>query len=454
MKSLPLLLALLAAFAMVGRALAKPPSDAKVFPYPMKVDKLPNGLTVVRVPFNSPGLVAYYSAVRVGSRNEVEAGHTGFTHFFEHMMFRGTKRYPEGAREKLLGAHGFDDNAFTGDDITVYHSLGPTSALAQLVEVEADRFRNLEYAEPSFQTEAKAVLGEYHKGAANPEQKLDEVLMATAFTRHTYQHTTIGFYEDIKKMPQYYEYSREFLKRWYTPDNLMLYVVGDFDDAALMALVRQHYGDWKATSAQVTIPTEPPQQQPRTAHIDWATPTLPRLIYAWHTPASNLSTTDGPIQSILGAYLAGTTSPLYKDLILDQQIAEQVGSTWYDHRDPHLFTLTTTLKSPEAMAKAKAAFEQAVKDLVAGKVDEKRVADIKSNLRYSLLMGLETPDQVAQQLAVYGAIFGDPDALDRYCQQLGRVQPKELVAFAKKYLVDGNRTTLTLTSKASAGGAP
>ncbi len=122
-------------------------------------------LSVTRVAFNSPGLVAYYSVVRVGSRNEVEPGHTGFAHFFEHVMFKGTKSWPEGTRDGLLGKPGFAENAFTSDDVTVYHLDGPSSALPKLIELEADRFRNLEYNESTFQTEAKAVLGGYHKNA-------------------------------------------------------------------------------------------------------------------------------------------------------------------------------------------------------------------------------------------------------------------------------------------------
>src|SRR5690242_20490588 len=104
------------AFAMAASAPAAAAAKKPFFPYPMKVDTLPNGLVVVRVPFASNGMIAYYSAVRTGSRNEVEAGNSGFAHFFEHMMFKGTKKYPTGEREKLLGGLGFDDNAFTTDD--------------------------------------------------------------------------------------------------------------------------------------------------------------------------------------------------------------------------------------------------------------------------------------------------------------------------------------------------
>ena len=186
-------LALLGLGAVLCAAPAKP-----LFPYPLKTTVLKNGLSITRVQFDSPEQVAYFAVARVGSRNEVEKGHTGFAHFFEHVMFKGTRSWPEGTRDALLGKLGFSENAFTSDDVTVYHVTGPSSGLAQVVEVEADRFMHLEYSEATFQTEAKAVLGEYHKNAANPGLKIAEALGATAFKVHPYQHTTLGFYEDIQ----------------------------------------------------------------------------------------------------------------------------------------------------------------------------------------------------------------------------------------------------------------
>lgn len=422
------------------------------FPYPLKTTVLANGLTVVRVPFDSPGMVAYYTVVRVGSRNEVEPGHTGFAHFFEHVMFKGTKNWPEGTRDALLGKLGFNENAFTSDDVTVYHQTGPSSALEKLIEVEADRFRNLDYSEQTFQTEAKAVLGEYHKNAANPELKIEEELGATAFKAHTYQHTTLGFYEDIKKMPGYYEYSKQFFKRWYTPDNTLIFVVGDFDDAQLMGWIEKHYGPWQGKAAAITIPVEPPQAEPRSVGIDWPSPTLPRHLHAWHTPASKPDTQDGAIQNILAAYLAGPTSPLYKELVLEKQLAEQVGSGYFDHRDPHLFTLVATLKDEKNRPAVQAAFDAAVKELASGKVDKRRFQAVKDNLRYGLLMSLETPSQVALQLAYTAGILGPPDALDRLYRNIAAVKPAQLSKFAQKYLVDANRTVLTLTPKAAGQG--
>ncbi|KFE59828.1 M16 family metallopeptidase [Hyalangium minutum] len=446
-RLLPLLLLLL---APALPATAQPSTET--FPYPLKVDRLPNGLTVVRVPFRSPGLVAYYTVVRVGSRNEVEPGKTGFAHFFEHMMFKGTKKHPEGERDRIVASYGFDDNAFTTDDFTVYHSYGPSAGLDALIELEADRFRNLEYAEPSFRTEALAVLGEYHKNESLPELKMEEQLSGTAFKVHPYRHTTLGFYEDIKAMPEAYAYSRTFFERWYTPDNTLLFIVGDFDDAAVMRQIREQYGPWDRKLAQVTIPEEPLQKEKRTTHIDWPSSTLPRHVLAWHTPAASLTTTSAAIQAVLAAYLAGPTSPLFKELVLEKQWVESISSDSYPRRDPSLFTLTATLKDEQNRASVNDAFTRAVRELASGKVDTARVRAIQSNIRYGLLMDLEAPNDVGLQLAWCAGIFGTPDGLARHLQNISKVQPEQLVSFARRYFADNNLTVLTLTP--AAGGKP
>ena len=445
---LPVLALLLAVALPAAAQQASAPSP--FFPYPMKTDRLENGLTVVRVPFKSPGLVFFSTVVRVGSRNEVEPGKTGFAHFFEHMMFKGTKNYPEGAREKVISKHGFDDNAFTSDDVTVYHSFGPTAGLAELIPIEADRFANLEYSEPSFQTEALAVLGEYHKNAASPFLKMEEALNATAFKKHTYQHTTLGFYADVKAMPQQYEYSKSFFERWYTPDNSMVFIVGDFDDAKVMELVRKHYAPWNRKVAQVKVPVEPPQREPRAVEVAWEQPTQPRVIHAWHSPAATLGSSSAAVQSVLQAYLVGPTSPLYKQLVLEKQLAENIGSDYFIHRDPHLFSLTATLKEERARAPVEAAFKKAIRDLVTGRVDSARVDAIRSNLRYGQLMELQTAKDVGTSLAYFAGVYGSPDAFARHAQALSQVKPRQLVEFAKRHLTANNRTVLSLTSRAPA----
>lgn len=424
---------------------------AGVFPYPTKTTTLKNGLTVVRVPFDSPGLVAYYTVVRVGSRNEVEPGHTGFAHFFEHMMFRGTKRYPEGARGGVTGKLGFVENAFTTDDVTVYYSNGPSTGLETLIDLEADRFLNLDYAEPAFQTEALAVAGEYQKNASNPGLKIEELTLGTAFTKHTYKHTTIGLYEDILEMPKRFEYSKTFFKRWYTPDNTIIVIAGDFDDAKVMAAMQKFYGPWTGKAAKIEVPVEPPQKEARSAKLAWPSPTLPRVGMAWHSPAASTKTTDAAVQQLLSAYLVGPTSPLHRTFVLQQQLVERFHAFYDHHRDPCFFGIDARLKNESSRAEVSKAILDAIGEVAAGKIDAKRLDDIKSNQRYSVVMDLETPSQVAETLAWHIGIFGSADAIDVLYANIAKVSAKDLSAFSKKWLVDTNRTTMTFTFEAKGG---
>ena len=190
-----------------------------IFPYPWAETVLPNGLLVVAIPLDTPGLAGHYVAVRTGSRNETEPGRSGFAHFFEHMMFRGTPRYPPERYNDVLKRLGADGNAFTTDDWTCYHVVAASSALDVVMDLESDRFMNLEYGVEAFQKEAAAVLGEYNKNASIPFNALFEKLHDTAYTTHTYKHTTMGFLKDIEDMPNQFEHSLSFFERWYRADN-------------------------------------------------------------------------------------------------------------------------------------------------------------------------------------------------------------------------------------------
>ncbi len=139
-----------------------------IIPFPTETRTLANGLKVIVMPMPSDGLVAYWTVVRTGSRDEYEAGHTGFAHFFEHMMFRGTDRFPAEEYNRIVTTIGADTNAYTTDDHTAYHFTMAAEDLERVMELESDRFQNLKYAESAFQTEAGAVYGEYRKDRTEP----------------------------------------------------------------------------------------------------------------------------------------------------------------------------------------------------------------------------------------------------------------------------------------------
>jgi zinc protease len=425
------------------------PASAKAFPFKTESHTLPNGLRVVLIPYDSPGLVAYWTLMRVGSRNEPEKGRSGYAHFFEHMMFRGTKQHPADDYNNTVTRLGLNTNAYTDLDLTVYHLYGPAKALPTIIEYEADRFQNLSYDEAQFKTEAGAILGEYAKSSSNPEQKLAEVLQDTAFAKHTYKHTTIGFLQDIQAMPSGFAYSREFFRRYYEPDNATVIVCGDFDANNTLALIEKAYSGWRGHTDPAAIPTEPRQTSHRRATIPWKSPTVPRLAIFWHAYGAK-DVKDTAVQRVLAPYLFGKTSPLYEQLVLKKQIVDTIVPSDGIQRDPGLFGVLLRVKDEKNLKAAEHAVVTDVSNLARGRVDPARLAAIKSNVRYENIAELDKPDAIADTLAQYTTLTGDLDYINALYREVDAVRPEDLVAFTKKALLDANRTTVTLTTSTSA----
>jgi zinc protease len=445
-----LMLAALIAMGLPAAVWAAKPADLErrpVFPFPIRKTVLDNGLAVVSVPFDSPGIIAYYTVVRTGSRNEVEKGLSGFAHFFEHMMFRGTEKYPQEKYNDVLKSLGADSNGFTNQDWTCYHMTIPASALATAVEIEADRFQNLKYDEPSFQKEARAVLGEYNKSSSSPFLKLSEALLNTAFTKHTYKHTTIGFLEDIKDMPNQYTYSKVFFDRWYRPENCSIVVTGDVKHEELVSLVRSHYGAWPRGKGPVAIPEEPAQAGPRSAHLGWPVPTLPTLCLGYHVPASDPSNPDVAALGALEQAVFGETSPLYKELVLKEQKVVTLMADASPRRDPGLLTVYVRYRKPEDFPAVRKRIAQALEEAARTPVEPARLDDVRSHLRYAYAASLRSPDAVALTVCDSIAIDGRPDAMNDLFATYDRLTPADLQRVAARYFTPTNETMITLETE-------
>ena len=163
---------------------------------------------------------------------------------------------------ELITKAGARENAYTTDDYTNYYITFAKEDLEPMLKLEADRFQNLQYSEEAFKTESRAVLGEYNKNSANPGNKLYEVMRDSAFTTHTYKHTTMGFIRDIENMPTQFEYSKTFFDRWYRPERTTIIVAGDVTPAEVMPLIEKYWGGWKRGTFSVDIPKEPPPTGP------------------------------------------------------------------------------------------------------------------------------------------------------------------------------------------------
>ncbi len=417
---------------------------AEIFPYKIDEEVLDNGLTVVSIPYDSPGVVAFVTIVRAGSRNEMEKGLSGFAHLFEHMMFRGTETYPQLVYNDILDNMGADHSAFTTDDYTCYHILVSSGNLDKVIEIEADRFRNLKYTEDEYKTETGAVLGEYHKNNSRPFQMMEEKLHDTAYTQHTYKHTTMGYLKDVEAMPQHYKYSLEFFSRWYRPENCVVLIVGDFDEANLMGTMQKYWGGWKARNFKYTIPPEPPQTKEKRVEMDWPNPTLPYLQIAYHVPAFDDRSIDMPALDLLSQMVFSQTSPLFLDLVVDRQLVEFVFGSALDQRDPTLFTIMARVKDEKDLPVVEQSIYAALEDAKQNLVDAKRLDAIKSHMRYRFALGLDTPNDVAMTMAHYLQLTGDPQTVNRVYDMYDRLTPGDIQRVAKKYFGEKNRTVLTL----------
>jgi len=430
-------------------ALACGAQPQKVFPYDYTQEDLPNGLRLIAVPTDYANIVAVYIVVQTGSRNEVEAGHTGFAHLFEHLMFRGTEKYPPEKFNQILNRIGAASNASTSDDFTVFHTTFSKEDLETVLAMEADPFQHLKYAEPEFKTETLAVLGEYNKNSASPFNKLFEVMQDTAFDRHTYKHTTMGFLKDIQDMPNQYEYSLKFFDRYYRPEYTTIIVVGDVKPKAVRAMVDKYWGEWKRGSYKPDIPAEPEQNGPRTAHVDWPSPTLPIVSVAFKGPAYNDATKETAALDAL-AYLAfSNTSDLYQRLVVQEQKADAISGRAPGSVDPSLFEITARVKKADDLDYVRDRVLETVKAFQEKPVDAARLDTVRKRLRYQMALSMDNSDTIAQILAHYVALKRTPETMNLLYDQYAKLTPEDVQA-AAKLLVEKGRTIVTLTGP---GGA-
>jgi zinc protease len=441
------LAAFLCALALPVTAMAQASAPSDILPFKATEKTLANGLKVIVVPTGFPNLVSLQIPVQTGSRNEVEPGKSGFAHFFEHMMFRGTKAYPPDVYNAIITKAGARQNAYTSDDLTNYHITFAKEDLEKILEIEADRFKNLSYEEAAFKTEARAVLGEYNKNSANPILKLLEVQRENAYTTHTYKHTTMGFIKDIEDMPNQFEYSKVFFSRWYRPEKITVIVAGDVDPARVIPLVEKYFGDWERGTFSVDIPQEPEHKGPIYAHVPWTSPTLPWVTVAFHGPAA-LNLNDQAAFDTMYDLSFGQTSDLYKRLVEQEQKVDQLFYFGGPSVDPTLFTVFARVKDGKDSVYVRDQIMQTFAGLRTTKLDAKRVADAKSNSRYGFVRGLDNTDAIASTVASFAHFERSFDTINKYYRVLATVGPDEIQSTAKKYFTDKNLVVTTLSQQA------
>ena len=424
----------------------------KAFPFPIHQKTLPNGLKIVVIPTGLPNLVSIQIPVSTGSRNEVEPGKSGFAHFFEHMMFRGTKTVSKDVWNEALKETGAAQNAFTSDDLTNYHTLCSKEDLERWLKLEGDRFQNLSYSEEGFKTESRAVLGEYNKNASNPIQKLLEVQRNAAFTTHTYKHTTMGFLKDIEDMPNQLAYSRQFFDRWYRPENVTVIISGDVKPETAFPMVEKYFSGWKrGTTKPPVIPAEPVHSKPVDVRLPWTSPTLPYMTVGFHTPAK-FSTTDNSSEalSLASELLFGSRSELYQRLVVREQKVDQLFAFGGEAKDPDIFTIGARVKKPEDLAYVRNLILDTCAAARSLPFSSAKLQDAKNEARLAFARRLDSTDSIAGIIARFTSYARDPEAVNKLALLRDSVSTGDLVRLAKATFQDNNRVITTLAH----GGFP
>jgi len=416
----------------------------KIFTYDYHVKDLDNGLRVIIVPTDFPNIVSIQIPVQTGSRNEVEPGKSGFAHFFEHMMFRGTKNHSAEEYNEMLKNIGADQNAYTTDDYTNYHIQFSKEDLETVLMLEADRFKNLHYSEDVFKTEARAVLGEYNKNYSAPARKLFEAQRDAAYKKHTYKHTTMGFIEDIEDMPNEFEYSRTFFDRYYRPEYTTVMLVGDLDPERAIGLVEKYWGDWEPGSYKAEIPVEPPPSGPIFEHVDWQSPTLPWVTVAFHGPASTETDPDMPAMDLINNLHFSSSSPLFQKLVIKEQKVQFVFGSFPDRMDPGLLTVGALVKNPADIWYVRDEIQKELARARAELVSAKRLDDMRANLRYSAANAMVDSNAIASGLVGYVVRYRDVETVNRIYALYDAITPEMLRDMANKYFTDDRMVITTL----------
>ncbi|MFT5681929.1 MAG: zinc protease [Myxococcota bacterium] len=421
-------------------------AQAGVLPEGVEISTLDSGLTIIAVPLQTPDLVAVQMWMDVGSRHETEAGSTGYAHFAEHLLFRGSENFTAEERQARILELGIIDNAWTSGDNTCYHLLFRADRLEGALTLEADRFLRLALTDEAVRKESGAVAGEHRKELSDPESALYKALWATAFSTHTYHHTTIGFDEDVAAMPDGLPVIERFLDAWYRPESATLVIAGDIEPDAAIALATAAFGDWQAADVEPPppIPAEPEQTAERRATVDWdGGPSPARLTVGWKTPAFVPGEGDAAAWLLLDSLLTERASPLHRRLIEGEEaMAWSMWSESPNSADPGLLALVLELKPGVEPADVEVIIAEEIDALRSLTPEQLDLA--RQRARRSTLMALDSPRRWASQIGWYTSLGGDPGALDRHLESLAAVEVADIVRLVDTALVKSQRTVVVL----------
>jgi zinc protease len=412
----------------------------------LKIEKtvLDNGPTILTCEDHTVPTVSYQTFVNVGSRDEVKPGKTGLAHLFEHMMFRGTEKYPD--YDQALGNYGPETNAWTGNDCTDYFVDVKAEYLENVIEVEADRIRNLRFDNETFRTELGPVKEERRRDQVDdPGGFLGERFYELAYMKHTYHHPVIGWEEDLEKNIQVTD-GLEFKKTFYSPGYCIISVAGNFETDEVIEWIKKYYGDWEAqVSPDIQIPEEPPQTEERVKDLVWKDSQIsPKLLIGYHGSDINVETNDFAALKIISKVLFLRSGRLTRKLYQDLQLVDQIWGDMEENKDPGLFVISANLKKEKPLDEVKAVIFDQIEKLREEPVTENELQKAKNSLKADLLYRLNRPHAVAGTIGFLEAVGGDYNLIFKLQEKYKQITAKEVQEVVSRVLSPTNRTVVTL----------
>ena len=418
----------------------------KVFSQKYLFKELSNGLRVLVVKTDYPDLVSVQIPVSVGSRDEDEVGKTGFAHFFEHMMFKGSDKYPQDVYSDLFKNAGVDNGAYTTNDYTNYHLDFSKDHLDKVLEIQADHFKNLTYTDAQFKTEALTVKGEYLKNNASPTRKLLAAVRKEAFDTHTYKHTTMGFFEDVEAMPSQIAYGEKFFNQFYKPEYVSLVIVGDVEPQATMAMVEKYWGNWKKGDFVNDIAQEPKQEKAKYVHEKFDGLPGHWLLVSYKGADWQPKKKDRAALDLISELYFSNNSALYQELVVDKQLASQMFNYNPETKDAGLRHVFIKVNEEKDLVAVRDAINRTYAQVRTELVSTEKLDNLKSNLKYSFVNSLDSSESIAATLASYMHFDRDPETINQLYNSFDNISADDIKRIANQYFIDENRTTVTLSA--------
>jgi zinc protease len=412
-------------------------SEAQNKPEDVKTFALANGMKFIVLEDHSIPNANMYLFWKVGSRNEVH-GITGLSHFFEHMMFNGSKNYGPKQFDRVMEANGGSNNAYTTENVTVYTDWFQKEALETIFKLESDRIADLSIDPKMVESERGVVLSERSTGLENSNYRvISELVQSVAFQEHPYMFPVIGFESDIKSWTQ--QDLETYFKTYYSPNNTTVVVVGDVTQDQVRKFADQYMAPIKARGLPPKIRTIEPVQNGERRVTTYKDITTPNVLIAYHTPETKHE--DYYAIDLLSSLLSsGNSSRLTKALVMDTTIASRVFTSFDQGFDPALFSIYAVAGAKVSAGELeKAILEQIDKISTAG-VSEAELEKVKNQKIMELYHTLETINGKANSLGTYDVFFGDYKKMFDAPKAYQKVTVADIKRVTAKYFTERNRT--------------